>query len=252
MTERNTDLLAHQRVMPTPESTNHTPDNTGYPGHSQNRNDSGYHPNLYQSNSVPAKDISKALTDLSKLYSDNKLKFRGDKYQYMETELRMFYDNCEKVGLPESEFYRGFSSMLGGDARDYFYEKLARQEPPLAFRQMHEAIRTYFETPERLLVYQQEWMAISLQRIINNNPDKTRLECLELILTDIRKLQPGVPPAPSKDQQLRDRAYSAVLGVPECDMALQIAPPTWQGLCNALRTSIATAIRSGKSQEQFT
>jgi hypothetical protein len=117
---------------------------------------------------------------------------------------------------------------------------------------MHEAIRTYFETPERLLVYQQEWMAISLQRIINNNPDKTRLECLELMLTDIRKLQPGVPPAPSKDQQLRDRAYSAVLGVPECDMALQIAPPTWQGLCNALRTSIATAIRSGKSQEQFT
>ena len=75
--------------------------------------------------------------------------------------------------------------MLGGDARDYNYESLARHNPPLTFSQIREAIQTYFDTPERLLDYSQEWMAISLQRIINNNPDKTRLECLELMITDI-------------------------------------------------------------------
>jgi len=29
---------------------------------------------------MPSKDISKALTDLEKLYNDDKLKFRGDRY----------------------------------------------------------------------------------------------------------------------------------------------------------------------------
>ena len=47
----------------------------------------------------PLRDISKALTDLTKLYSDDKLKFRGDKYQYLQIEIIIFYENCEKVGL---------------------------------------------------------------------------------------------------------------------------------------------------------
>jgi hypothetical protein len=54
------------RQIPTPESTNSVP--------------STYHPNLFRPGSVSLRDISKALTNLSKLYSDDKLKFRGDKY----------------------------------------------------------------------------------------------------------------------------------------------------------------------------
>jgi hypothetical protein len=141
--------------------------------------------------------------------------------------------------------------MLGGDARDYYYESLARHNPPLTFHQMYEAIQTYFDTPQRLIDYSQEWSAIGLQRTINENPDKTRLECLELMIVEIRRLQPGVPPTLSKDQQLRNRAYSAVLGIPECDVAIQMNPPTWQGLYSALRTSIATAVRSRRNQDQF-
>ena len=90
--------------------------------------------------------------------------------------------------------------MLGGDARDYYYESLARHNPPLTFHQMCEAIQTYFDTPQRLIDYSQEWSAIGLQRTINENPDKTRLECLELMIVEIRRLQPGVPPTLSKDQ----------------------------------------------------
>jgi hypothetical protein len=235
-------LQQHQR--PTLTTTIRTIRNTEYPGDPQSYNNNA-------DGIAPRRDISKPLTDLSKLYSDDKLKFRGDKYQYMEIELRVFRERCRMLGLPESEWHQGLSAMLGGDARDYYYENLANQEPLLTFRQMCEAIQTYFDTPQRLIDYSQEWSAISLQRIINENPDKTRLECLELMIMEIRRLQPGVPPTMSKDQQLRDRAYSAVLGIPECDVAIQMNPPTWQGLCSALRTSIATATRSRKSQEQF-
>jgi hypothetical protein len=61
---QNTDSTDLQQ--PTPVSTNSIPLNTGV---LQSQNDGVYHPN-----------ISKALTDLSKLYSDDRLKFRGDKY----------------------------------------------------------------------------------------------------------------------------------------------------------------------------
>lgn len=111
----------------------------------------------------------------------------------------MFYENCGKVGLQEIDFDRGFSSMLGGRVREYYFDTLAFRKPPLTFKQMHEAIRTHFETSERVLDYQQEWMAISLQRIIDDNPDKARLECLEVMFADIRKIQPGIPPTSSKD-----------------------------------------------------
>ena len=195
--------------------------------------------------------ISKALTDLSKLYSDDKLKFRGDKYQYMETEIIMFYENCEKVGLQEVDYNRGFSSMLGGRAKEYYYDRLARLRPRPTFAQMYKAIQTHFETSERKVDYQLEWMAISLQRIIDNNPNKAKLDCLEIMFTDIRKIQPGIPPALSIDQQLRDKAHQAVLGVPECNLALLNPPATWEGLCNALRSSISTEARSGKRQDQF-
>ena len=71
------------------------------------------------------------------------------------------------------------------------------------------------------------------------------------MFADIRKIQPGIPPTSSTDQQLRDRAHQAVLGVPECNLALLNPPATWEGLCNTLRSSIGTETRSGKRQDQF-
>jgi len=199
----------------------------------------------------PPRDISKALTDLTKLYSDDKLKFRGDKYQYLQIEIIIFYENCEKVGLQEVDYNRGFSSMLGGRAREYYFERLARLRPRPDFRQMCEAIQTHFETSERRVAYQMEWMQISLQRTIEDNPDRSKLDCLEIVFADIRKIQPGIPPALSVDQQLRDRAHQAVLSVPECSLALMNPPLSWEGLCNALRSSIGTETRSFKRHDQF-
>ena len=44
--------------------------------------------------------------------------------------------------------------MLEGRAREYYFDTLVFRKPPLTFKQIHEAIRTYFETSERVLNYQ--------------------------------------------------------------------------------------------------
>jgi len=42
-----------------------------------------------------------------------------------------------------------------------------------------------------------------------------------------------------------------VLGVEECKLALMNPPPTWEQLCNVLRTSVGTKERNSKSIDQF-
>ena len=75
MVAQNSGVPAQQRATPAPESLIRAPNNIAYPQNPQSHNNSGYYSNL-----IPPKDISKALTDLGKLYNDDKLKFRGDKY----------------------------------------------------------------------------------------------------------------------------------------------------------------------------
>jgi hypothetical protein len=78
--------------------------------------------------------LSKALTDLSKLYIDDKKKFCREVYQFIKVHLRIFYDYCEKVGLPKYLYAKGFSSMLDGRAYNYFYSDLIGQN--YSFEQM--------------------------------------------------------------------------------------------------------------------
>jgi hypothetical protein len=52
----------------------------------------------------------------------------------------MFYENYEKVGLLEIDFNRGFSSILRGRAREYYFERLVRQRPRPTFVQIYKAI----------------------------------------------------------------------------------------------------------------
>jgi len=72
-------------------------------------------PQLYQPGTAPARDLSKVLTDLAKHYYDDKKRFCGEKYEFILVDLRVFYDNCEKVGLQKGEYNKGFSYMLEDD-----------------------------------------------------------------------------------------------------------------------------------------
>jgi len=88
-----------------------------------------------------------------KLYSDDKLKFHSDKYQYLQIEIIIFYKNYKKVGLQEVDYNRGFSSILRGRIREYYFERLVRLRPRLDFRQIYKVIQTHFKTSERRVAY---------------------------------------------------------------------------------------------------
>jgi hypothetical protein len=48
--------------------------------------------------------------------------------------------------------------------------------------------RTHFETEENRQLYMSEWRETTLPRIILDNPNKTRLECFELMFSKLQKV----------------------------------------------------------------
>jgi len=45
------------------------------------------------------KSTSKLLTELAKLYSDQKNKFGGELYNVFNSKLCIFYNYCQKIGI---------------------------------------------------------------------------------------------------------------------------------------------------------
>jgi hypothetical protein len=186
--------------------------------------------------------IASTLINLMKVYQSDEKKYGGDQYDILDTKLFIFYDLCGKVGVEESYFDRAFSSMLKGRALEFYYDKIIGRE--YTFVQMVDMIRTHFETEENRQKYLSEWRETTLMSTVRKHPDKTRLECLELMLDNLRAAQRGLSVQYQTEHTLRDQVLNACRGVPECNLALFKPAPTFEGLCADLRAAIATATRT--------
>ncbi|TQS38936.1 hypothetical protein Golomagni_00548 [Golovinomyces magnicellulatus] len=66
----------------------------------------------------------------------------------LDLKLQMFFDLCSKTELPPTPeaFAQAFSTMLKGDARDYYYDSINGRG--LTFDAMVSQTRQHFETAE--------------------------------------------------------------------------------------------------------
>lgn len=82
------------------------------------------------------------------------------------------------------------------------------------------------------------WRETTLLHVIKKNPDKTRLDCLEILFDTLLKMQRGLNILCQEDNNLRDEALNACQGIPECKMAFMKPAPTFEGVCEDLRSAI--------------
>jgi len=118
-----------------------------------------------------------------KVYKDDK-KYRGREYNILDVKLQVFFDYYRKISLEERQFHLAFSTILKDKVSDFYYDKITGRS--YDFHTMVNLIRTYFETKESRQKYLLEWRKTTLISTIGKNPDKSKLECLELILIKIR------------------------------------------------------------------
>jgi len=195
--------------------------------------------------------LTKMITDLAKFYISDDKKYGGEAYDILDTKLQIFKDCCEKVGMPEVYYHKGYSLMLKGRASRFYYSSLTTKEP-ITFETMVCATKVHFETEENRQLYMSDWRETTYPRIIAANPSKSRLECLQLLYDKLQQVQEGLSKEYQQDYNLREQVISACRGVKECSLALYNPADTYEGVCAQLRSAVGTAEREKEASQQFT
>jgi hypothetical protein len=184
-----------------------------------------------------------------KIYNNDDKKYGGEEYDILDLKLQVFYDCCSKIGLPDTHYYSAFSIMLKGRASNFYYDKLSGRS--YDFQTMINLTRAHFETEENHQKYLSEWRETTLLRTTSENPDKSKLECFELTVDKLQKVQRGLTKEYQYEHNLRDQVINACRGVEECNLALYKPSPTFEGICAELRSAIETAMRSHEAKSSF-
>jgi hypothetical protein len=183
---------------------------------------------------------AKALTDLSKLYS-NEAKFGGEMYDILDAKLKIFREMCRMADIQPGHYHEAFPIMLKGRAHQFYYDHLAERN--FGFEDMIKRTKSFFHTAENHQLYLQEWRATTLQNVITQNPEKNLPQNLELLINKLQKIQRGLSTDYQGDYNLRDQLVSACQGVSACKMVLLKPLATFESVASDLRNAIGIEIR---------
>jgi hypothetical protein len=187
----------------------------------------------------PARDI----TNLAKLYTGIKQKYGGqdDNFDY---HLTIFENNCSQVGIQdESMKAKAYSIMLKGQALDHFFTNLRNSDSgTTTFPDLCHATRNYFETTEYRRSQLNKWNATTLRTVITDskNVGKSMKDCLQLLVAELRHIQPSLDSALRTDLFLHSKLITACQETQACQYACFKPSDTLSGLINDLQSSIDT------------
>jgi hypothetical protein len=190
----------------------------------------------------PTQDLkAKALTDLSKLYNSETLKFGGEMYDILDAKLKIFREMCRKADVQPYHYHEAFSTMLKGRAHQFYYDHLT--ERGFGFDEMIRRTRDFFHTTENHQLYLQEWRSTTFHNVITQNPDKDLSQNLELLIDKLQKVQKGLSVDYQGDYNLRDQLVNACQGVSACKMVLLKPSATFESVASDLRNAIGVEMR---------
>jgi hypothetical protein len=78
--------------------------------------------------------------------------------------------------------------MLCSLALNYYYTNLKSNPLSVSFDKLCKATRNYFKGLEYKRNILTQWNALKLQTIINKNTEKSTIECLQILIKDLRHL----------------------------------------------------------------
>ncbi len=137
--------------------------------------------------------------------------------------------------------------MLKGRASSYYYNHIAGHG--YDFDTMKFMVAKHFETEENRLLYMSMWRETTFERVIEKNPTKNKLKCLQLLFDKLQKIQRGLGVEYQSDTTLRDQTINACRGVPECNFALYKPAINFESVCAELRSAVGTTMRSQGTQQ---
>ena len=177
---------------------------------------------------------AKLISEVAKQYSDD-MKFTGTSGGSFDYKLTIFLDICQRVELPRESVMRAFPTMLKALALEYFYNNRLSHQP---FETVCTNIRNFFEGPGFHRRNLDKWESISLASIVAENPDKSTLEAVQLMITTLSQLQYGLEDDFRSQRTLYNKIIRSCQGSRACRYAISAPPETLGELINNLYSSI--------------
>ena len=189
----------------------------------------------------PIRDPARDITNLAKLYSDDQ-KYSGQEDNF-DFHLIIFNNHCSQLGIQDdSTKSKAYSLMLKGQALDHFFTNLRSTTATVPFNDLCNSTRNYFETTEYRRSQLNKWNSITLRTVMadTKNTGKSTKECLQLLITELRHIQPSLDSSLRTDLFLHSKLITACQDIPACEYACFKPSDSLSGLINDLQSSITT------------
>jgi hypothetical protein len=190
-----------------------------------------------------ARDPARDITNLAKLYTgDQKYSGQDDNFDF---HLTIFNNYCSQLGIQDDlTKAKAYSIMLKGLALDHYFTNLRNTDSNvnIPFNELCNTTRNYFETAEYRRSQLNKWNATTLRTVIadTKNVGKSTKECLQLLVAELRHLQPSLDSALRTDLFLHSKLITACQDVPACEYACFKPAESLSSLITDLQSSITT------------
>ena len=184
--------------------------------------------------------LNRALANLAKMYKE-KLQYGGENDNF-DFKLTIFRDLCKRAGILSTARNLAYPTMLRDLALEHYYINLNNTSEIPPFEELCDKTRNYFEGPEYRRSILGQWEALTIKTVIarTENSSKTTLDCLKLLITELRHLQLGLDLELRTEKLLRNKLISACQTLTACQYACYRPSDNLAGLIEDLRSSITT------------
>ena len=181
--------------------------------------------------------------------------YSGKLFDILEDKLRIFYRMCDTIGIDRLYYHLALPHMLIGDASRFYYSNLAGNH---TFNDMLMQLRLKFETFARQAEYASRWRTLTMQRVVAQYPEKSKLQCYEILVFELERIHRGVTQAYWKfngqeytpvqeNQDLRMKLIDACANTPECENAFVNLKSDYQEVVSQFRDCIYIRSRIEKA-----
>lgn len=107
--------------------------------------------------------------------------------------------------MDPTDYPRAFATMLTGEARDYYFNRISGNR--FTTVEMIQSMKSCFETEQRQERKTIEWEDTKSESYKTKYPDKTFLECFDVMRDQLLKDQAILRPELLIDATIRDKIY---------------------------------------------